>query len=133
MRWLLILILTLGACNPSAEATEPAAEAQGVEALDVRAFHGRWEAGEGVFLDVRTPGEYASGHVPGAYLIPVQDLSARVDEVRAWQGQTVYVYCRTSNRSGVAVDMLRDAGIEDVVQVRGGFSKWAAAGYPVER
>jgi hypothetical protein len=51
-------------------------------------------------IDVRTPGEYADGHLAGAKLIPVQELGERLSEIDP--KKPVLLYCRTDNRSGLA-------------------------------
>ena len=80
-------------------------------------------------LDVREPEEWMAGHIPGATLIPLGELAARVDEVPA--GQQVVVVCRSGNRSQVGRDILLDAGLEQVTSMAGGMNQWAGAGYPV--
>lgn len=66
-------------------------------------------------LDVRTPQEFAAGHVEGAVNIPVQVLAARKGELEGAKG--VVVYCRSGMRSAKAARMLRGAGIEPVLDV----------------
>lgn len=64
-------------------------------------------------IDVRNDWEYASGHVAGARNIAVHDLPAHMDELKALQGPIV-VYCQSGGRSGMAQQLLRQHGIEDV-------------------
>ena len=80
--------------------------------------HARVAAGA-TLLDVRTPAEFAEGHVTGAVNIPVQELGARIDEVPAGQ---VVVYCRSGGRSASAAAMLKSRGY-DVLDV-GPMSAW---------
>lgn len=79
-------------------------------------------------LDVREPGEYVRGHVPGARLIPVGQLPARIDEVQ--RDRRVFVVCASGNRSKVGADVLNAAG-HDAVSVAGGTSGWLRAAHPV--
>lgn len=79
-------------------------------------------------VDVREPGEYAGGHVPGAINIPLSQVPARLHEVKG-DGR-VYVLCASGNRSKAATDLLRAAG-KDAVSVRGGTKGWIQAGHPV--
>jgi phage shock protein E len=67
-------------------------------------------------VDVRTPEEFASGHVPGAVNIPVQSLGARLSEVGP-KHEPVVLYCRSGARSGSAASMLRNAGWAEVLDV----------------
>ena len=82
-------------------------------------------------LDVREPWEYAEGHVPGSTLIPLAEVKARAAEVPA--DRTVFVICRSGNRSAQASEILAKAGKRDIRNVEGGMLAYQAAGYPVER
>jgi phage shock protein E len=73
-------------------------------------------------VDVRTPGEFAAGHIPGAVNIPVQELDARMNELQP-KDAAVVVYCRSGNRSGNAARMLKSAGFA-VVHDLGAMSRW---------
>lgn len=79
-------------------------------------------------LDVRNADEYEVAHVPGAQLIPLDELSARVSEVPA--GSPLYVICAAGGRSQRACQFLAPQG-HDVANVAGGTSAWADAGQPV--
>lgn len=83
----------------------------------------RLASGNPVFLlDVRTPGEYDSGHIPGAVLIPVQELESRLSEVP--KEGTVVAYCLTGSRSAEAAGILAGAGYEDVFNMAQGIQAW---------
>jgi phage shock protein E len=64
-------------------------------------------------LDVRTPEEFNSGHVDGAINIPVDQVAARIEEIKEMPTPIV-AYCRSGNRSGMAVSILKQHGITDV-------------------
>lgn len=76
----------------------------------------------GRLLDVRTPGEFASGHLDGAKNIPVQELSARIAEVGS-KDVPIVVYCRSGARSSSATKLLREAGFTKVANL-GAMSRW---------
>ena len=78
-------------------------------------------------IDVREPDEYEAVHVPGATLIPLGDVMARVDEVP--RDEPVYVICATGNRSAKAVQWYRTQGI-DARNVAGGTQAWVQSGQP---
>lgn len=80
-------------------------------------------------IDVRREDEFQEFRVPGAQLIPLDQLGGRLDEVPS--GQTVYIICRTGARSARAVEALNARGY-DAVNVAGGSLAWADAGHPVE-
>jgi len=85
-----------------------------------------------VFLDVRTPEEYAgpAGHIEGALLLPVQELEARLGELEGFRGKTIVAYCRTANRSRHAVALLKERGFH-ALNMSGGIVQWNAEGLPV--
>ena len=76
-------------------------------------------------VDVRQPEEYQAGHVPGAKLIPLADVVARVGELPS-EGP-VYVICQTGVRSQRAADFYRNRGVE-AYNVAGGTKAWMDAG-----
>lgn len=88
----------------------------------------RFEGGA-FMLDVRTEAEWNQGHVEGAVLIPLDQLSTRVSEVPA--DRDVLIICRSGNRSGQARDLLRAAGLKQTTSVGGGINAWIANGLPV--
>lgn len=64
-------------------------------------------------LDVRSPEEYAGGHLPGAVNLPVQELDRRMAEVGPRDGEVV-LYCRSGTRSARATELLRRHGFSKV-------------------
>ncbi|MGW1162285.1 rhodanese-like domain-containing protein [Streptomyces sp. NPDC002513] len=84
-------------------------------------------------IDVRTPAEYASGHVPGALNIPLDDLRDALPVLReaASRGDVLMV-CASGNRSATACGILAEHGVAAATLV-GGTTAWAAAGYEVRR
>ncbi len=84
---------------------------------------------QGAFvLDVRQPEEWNELHVPGATLIPLDQLPQRVSEVP--KDKDIVVICRSGNRSQAGRDILLKAGYESVTSVNGGILAWRNAGYP---
>jgi hydroxyacylglutathione hydrolase len=85
------------------------------------------EAPRGVtVLDVRNRSEWEAGHLPGARLMPLPELTARLDELR--DAGPIVVHCQGGSRSVVAASVLRAAGFADVTNVEGGFTAWLRAG-----
>ena len=66
-----------------------------------------------LIVDVRTPGEYSAGHFPGAVSIPLDTVEKRLSEFGN-KHRTIVVYCRSGRRSGIAQQILKDAGYTDV-------------------
>jgi hydroxyacylglutathione hydrolase len=81
-------------------------------------------------VDVRRPGEYAAGHVPGALPIPLHELSRRAAEVDR-QGPLAII-CARGYRSSIASSLLLREGFAEVMNVIGGTAAWVEAGYAVE-
>lgn len=81
-----------------------------------------------ILLDVRTPEEWAEGHIEGAILIPLDELPNRA-AAELPQDAEIVVYCRSGNRSAQAAAYLVDAGYTNVSDL-GGIIDWVAAGYP---
>jgi glyoxylase-like metal-dependent hydrolase (beta-lactamase superfamily II)/rhodanese-related sulfurtransferase len=79
-------------------------------------------------IDVRRKVEYANGHVPGAVHIPLDELPARIDEVRG----EVAVICASGYRSSIASSLLQRDGVASVMNVAGGTAGWIRASYRVE-
>jgi rhodanese-related sulfurtransferase len=84
-------------------------------------------------IDVRNPDEYASGHVAGATLIPVNSVFDRRDELPK-EGKIVFV-CSVGQRSALACEMAAAAGIqpERLYNLTRGTEAWTKAGEPLER
>lgn len=88
------------------------------------------EDGDVKVVDVRTPEEYASGHVEGAVSIDfyAPDFADRIAELDP--DREYVVYCRTGHRSAQAAALMADAGLA-VDDVEGGIVAWQAAGLPL--
>jgi rhodanese-related sulfurtransferase len=76
-------------------------------------------------VDVRRPYEYEGGHLEGAVNIEMNELPARSGEIP--RDRPVLFYCRTGNRSGMAVDAFREAGYQ-AHNLAGGITAWHAEG-----
>jgi len=110
--------------------------ADGYENATIAHTHAHWLQGDRsnipfMLLDVRTPKEYAAGHIQGATLIPVQVLAERLNEVP--HDKQVYVYCHSGTRSARAAKLLAANGFTNIENVVGGIVAWNNAGYPVEK
>lgn len=132
MRFLPFLVLA-AACSSEPAAVVPGqavAAAPKVTELSVQELKAAQQAGDvAVLIDVRTPGEFAEGHVPGAKNIPLDQLMARKGEIDATG--PVHLVCRSGSRSARAASMLSLDGVE-AVNVAGGTLAWQRAGFAVE-
>jgi rhodanese-related sulfurtransferase len=81
-------------------------------------------------LDVRSPEEFAAGHVPGAVNIPQDQVASRLAEIP--KDKEVVLYCRSGRRSGLAAETLEANGYKNLRQLQGDMPGWEKAGLPVE-
>ena len=84
-------------------------------------------------LDVRTPGEYSSGHIVNALLADwndPQEFNRRISFID--KNKPVYVYCLSGGRSGAAAAQMRKSGYENVYELKGGMNAWKADNKPVQ-
>jgi NADPH-dependent 2,4-dienoyl-CoA reductase/sulfur reductase-like enzyme/rhodanese-related sulfurtransferase len=77
--------------------------------------------GQPLLLDVRTPREFAAGHIPGAVNIPVDELRSRLGELP--RGRRIAVYCQVGQRGYLATRMLLQAGLQ-AANLGGGFETY---------
>ena len=86
-----------------------------------------------VVLDVRTPEEVAAGHLPGQRNIDFYDADfvSQLDELD--KDVPYLVYCRSGNRSEVAVQQMRDLGFTTIYELEGGVLGWQQAGFELEQ
>jgi rhodanese-related sulfurtransferase len=132
---LVVAMLAVAGCAPAPVAA-PAAAAPVVAQSSTASLPAEISVAEaaakrdaGAFiLDVRQPEEWNEAHVPGATLIPLDQLEARLNEVP--KDKEVVVICRSGNRSKPGRDALKAAGFTLVTSVTGGLNEWKAAGLP---
>lgn len=90
------------------------------------------EAGKVTVIDIRTPQEYAAGHLEKAalnldyYAPDFRDLLGKLDKSAAY-----LIYCRSGKRSGLALAIMKELGFADARDIAGGINAWTGAGYPV--
>ncbi|MEW1757564.1 rhodanese-like domain-containing protein [Streptomyces cyaneofuscatus] len=89
--------------------------------------------GEFTVIDVRTPGEYAGGHLPGAHSIPLDRLDEATSALKnAARHASLLIVCASGARSAKGGEKLAAQGI-DATTLEGGTSAWVAAGQEIER
>jgi glyoxylase-like metal-dependent hydrolase (beta-lactamase superfamily II)/rhodanese-related sulfurtransferase len=84
-----------------------------------------------LFIDVREPAEYASGHISGTENIPLSDLAFHWNRLAG--AKKIYLSCQSGRRSQMAARTLDRLGLAGVVNVSGGYQAWLNAGFPVEK
>ena len=130
-RWVLtsIFLLTLFLSGCAAAAPESGKQPeQNISALQEIAMEEAqeiWRSKAAIVIDVRTPAEYKQGHVPGAILIPLNELANRQSEVP--KDKKVLLICRSGSRSAQANAMLQRQGFTNTYSVKGGMLDWREA------
>ncbi|CAN5874495.1 rhodanese-like domain-containing protein [soil metagenome] len=84
-------------------------------------------------LDVRTPGEFETAHIAGAYNVPLDLLREHRDEIIGHLDEDVVLVCRSGQRATQAEQTLRGAGLANVHILDGGITAWQAKGFAVNR
>jgi rhodanese-related sulfurtransferase len=90
------------------------------------------DRGEVFILDVRTPEEYASGHIKNSTLLAVQDIPANELDIKLKElpkDKKILVYCRSGRRSAAASTILVNNGFSQVYNMQDGINGWTNAGY----
>lgn len=96
--------------------------AAGVGAISTDELKGRLQDRQVQFVDVRTPGEYKTGHIKQFRNIPLNSLPQQLGQLD--KSKETIVICQSGMRSSQAAGRLKKAGFEKVINVRGGMSAW---------
>src|SRR5690242_14568176 len=84
-------------------------------------------------IDVRTPGEFETAHIAGAYNVPLNLLREHREEIVSHLDEQVVLVCRSGQRAAEAEETLRAGGLANVHILDGGITAWEAAGFAVNR
>lgn len=87
--------------------------------------------GGGVIIDVRTGEEFEVGHIEGAINIDYYNENFRSEVEKLDKEVTYYIYCRSGNRSDLALFLMQDLGFEKIITLTGGLTAWVEANLPV--
>lgn len=102
-----------------------------MKSISVQDLHEKMQSKKLVIIDVRSPQEYAEGHIPGAKNIALQEIADYADDLKT-KGD-VYLHCRAGGRSTTACMILESKDLINVVNVIGGILAWEDAGLEVEK
>jgi len=131
---LVSLLASVGAraADPAAAATPVAAPAKMKPISADALLQERARQPQQVFvLDVRSPQEFAEGHVPGAVNVPYDQVAVRLAEIP--RDKDVVLYCRSGRRAGLAADVLAANDYKRLLHLDGDMQAWTAQGRPVEK
>lgn len=108
------------------------AQDQPVTKLTPQEYVAKQKKEKGVVLDVRTPEEFAQGHLKQAKNSDYKNGQFEQELSKLDKNKTYYLYCATGNRSGKALKLMQEAGFKNVYNV-GGYKDLEAAGVPVKK
>lgn len=101
--------------------------------LSAADFYKAKQTGEYTVLDVRTAEEYEAGYIKGAYQIDYYRTEAFTNYLQTLDKSKKYlIYCRSGNRTGKVLPMMKNMGFSYVADLEGGFKSWSANNLPVE-
>ncbi|MEV6813920.1 rhodanese-like domain-containing protein [Micromonospora sp. NPDC051296] len=86
-----------------------------------------------LIVDVRTPGEFETAHVPGSINLPLDQVDSNLDRIVQDAGGRILLMCQSGNRATQACTKLVKAGLTSTTVISGGMNAWITAGGPVER
>ena len=113
------------------EPTASAAPATGPVRVGVSEFATAIDTPGTQIIDVRTPEEFAEGHIAGAVNIPVESADFLDNVAQLDPSGTYAVYCRSGNRSQGAVDGMASVGIGNIYELESGTIGWTGEGRPL--
>lgn len=134
-RFLLSLTTLLCVCAITAKlrADDKPTEKPAVQKIDVDQFDQKREEKNTVVLDVRTPHEYAEGHVPGAMNVDIHDPQFDQKLAKLDKSKTYLVHCAKGVRSAAAAKRMSALGFPNLFDFHGGFTAWENAHKPIEK
>lgn len=102
-----------------------------IEFVDVNSFQQQCaDRGQAFLLDVRSPSEYATGHIPGAFNVPMEQLESKLLQVP--ETLPVVLICKGGHRARMAADLVQPCR-QKLTVLSGGTDAWIKAGFPLER
>lgn len=128
---LLLAVLTLA--SASAQDTKPTAPAAVTKNVDVAKFEQLLSGTNVVILDVRTPAEYAEGHLTNSVLLDYRSPDFAAQVAKLDKSKQYLVHCAGGGRSARACSKLESLGFTNLVNLEGGLGAWKEAGKPVTK
>ena len=116
------LLLTISACSTSSKS---------IVNENAEAFAATIQNSGVVVLDVRTSGEFESGHIANSVNIDVEAGSFENEIANLDKNAQYAVYCHSGRRSGIAAELMEKNGFKEIHNLKDGIISWQAAGYPL--
>ncbi len=114
---LIPLLLLLAACSAFDSSAPVISQQELLQRIEAKA--------DMLVLDVRTPGEFSEGHIPGAFHIDHREIEARIKEIDSFRNKPVVVYCYSGIRAGMVESRLIEQGFTQVQHLKGDWSEWS--------
>lgn len=86
-----------------------------------------------LLIDVRSPEEYADGHIPGAINMPHENIDGYLSELEQHKNKPIIIYCRSGRRAKLAMKVLQEHDFTDVMHLEGDILGWNEAGLALEQ
>lgn len=122
-----LFTFTFLSCQQQSKSTES------YSTVSVADFKHAIDQQQGIILDVRTPEEFAEGHLPGAMNIDINGTDFKEQIEKLDKSKNYEVYCRSGKRSAKASAMMAEKGFVNVINLDGGILSWQEKGFPVEK
>lgn len=123
----LTIILFFTACKDNSVAQE-------IQGLTPQEFHDVMEGKKDVQLvDVRTPEEFAEGHIENALNINVSETDFITEVEKLDLDKPIYLYCRSGKRSAKAAEIMKEMGFKEIYDMEGGFLNWESQGLQAKK
>jgi len=130
---LLVLVsLTVTSCDDTTSNTKTATSVGNIKHVNAQAFKKAMDAKTGIVIDVRTPGEFAQGHIKGSKNIDAMNGNFAREFSKLDKKIPVLIYCKSGGRSSRAANKLKRMGFS-VYNMQGGFMGWSMQGLPTNK
>ncbi len=124
---MLFVMTVLTGCDGQATPVEP------VSSKTASLLMEKVQNDEWLLIDVRSPEEFAEGHIPGAINMPHNQIESYVSQLDDYKNQRIIVYCQSGRRAMLTLETLKARSFTDVSHLEGDMMGWNAAGLPVDR
>jgi len=134
-----LILITFAVSTVSAQTTQPASTAGSVSAnspalLSPKLFKKQFKKAKNkVLIDVRTPEEFAEGHLRKAQNIDYQNDNFKEQISKLDKSKTYFLYCRSGKRTAGAAEVMQKTGFENIVVLEGGLLAWKEQRLPVKK
>lgn len=125
--FIVVSIVTFVSLQCSAKATAQSSIAASPYLIE-RVANNEW-----LLIDVRSPQEFADGHIPGAVNMPHDSINDYIADLEGHKDKPIIIYCRSGRRAQLAMKVLQDMDFSEVMHLEGDMLGWSAAGLTIDR